>query len=251
MEDQINGGQQNSVPQTVAPASAAEKAALFSAGGSLWMLVAAIVATVSLVTTFVGNVLTLNIFGFIGMVLDILIAVGLWVTFAKCRKKSLGAGGIKLIKIPYIILFVFTVIGFVFDLIGGIFMALATLGLGIIPLLLNILTFVFECICFASVKKTLNVAQDIAQDKSAAGKKTGIFAAVVMIIVAALNLIGDISGYLLMDALADALPGFLGTLLGTSGIITIVVAVVSFLASISVALVLIQFHKKIKSAHNG
>lgn len=237
--------QNNFIPQDNS-ASAAEKEALFSSAGSIWMLVAAIVSTVSLITTLVGDILSLNIFGFVTLILDILITVGFWVTFAKCRKNKLGAGGIKLIKIPFIILFVFTVIGFALDLVSGIFMVIATIGLGIIPLFITILTFVFQCIMFSSVKKTLDVAQDIAEGKSVAGRKTGIFAAVVIIIVAALELLGEIMGFVLMSALADALPGFLGTILGAGGIITIVVAVVSFLASISVALVLIQFHKRMK-----
>lgn len=229
------------------PASEGEKNALFSAASSLWMLIACIVFTLNLVAQLVSSILSLSLGGILGLVLVILIDVGLWITYANAKKKKLATKGISLIKVPYVIQFVFTVLGFIVNLIVW-FMTLQ-----IISLVIGILTFVFNCICFASIKKTLNMAKDINANKSVAGKKAGSFAAIVMIISAALTLASDISSYFLVAGLIEMLPewlGFVAGMLSAGGIITIVVAAVEFISGISIAIVLLQFGKKIKQAHN-
>lgn len=222
-------------------ASVSEKEALFSTAGSLWMLIACAVATVSLLTTLISNILSLNIGGLLLFILDILMVVGLWVTFANGKKRKLAPSGISLIKVPYIIQFIFSIISFIGNLIIWI------ITLNVISLLVGIVSFVFACICFSSVKKTLDIAGDINQNKSVMGRKAGKFAAIVKIISATFTLIGDIVSYIFISAIKEMLgDSILATLLGAGGTMTIVVAAVSFIASISVAIVLLQFGKKIK-----
>lgn len=233
---------------TAMPASEGEKKALFSTAGSIWMLIACIISTINLITGLVGNILSLSIFGgIVDFILDLIMVIGLWLVFANGRKKNLSTTGVSMIKVTYIISFVFLVLGFAGNLIIWI------LTLNIISLVFGILTFVFDCIVFASVKKTLNMAKTINQNRSAVNMKAGVFAGVVMIISAAFTLIGEIISYFVIQAIKEALEGtsmaFLSFLLGGSGIITIVVAVIAFIVDISIAIVLLQFHKRIKEVN--
>lgn len=229
------------------PASPAEKEALFSTEGSIWMLIAAIVVTINVITGFIGNILSFNLLNILLVICDILIAVGFWVSFANGKKKNMSSAGLSLIRVPYIIKFVFLVIGFFVDLlVWGFTFQWISLAVGV-------LTFIFDCICFSSVKKTLNMGTDIARDKSVVGRKAGVFAAVVMIISATFALVSEIVDFMMWAALAEALAdtplAFLGAIMAGGGTLTIIVAAISFLASISVALVLLQFAKKIKKAN--
>lgn len=238
-------------PVVVAPVSAspAEKDAAFSSASTIFMLILCIVYTINLVTGLVGKIITLDIGGLLLYVLEILIVVGIWITFANAKKKKLSSTGISLIRVPYIIQFVFAVLGFAGNLLIWIF------TLNIISLIIGLITFIFQCICFSSVNKTLKLARDINQNKSVIGRKAGSFAAIVMIIYAVLNLISEIVGYITLAAISAALEGtafaWLGSLIGGGGIMVIVVAVVAFLASISGAIVMLQFGKKIKVINGG
>lgn len=234
------------VPQ-VATASPAEKDALFSTVGSIWMLIAAIVVTINVITGFISNVISLNILNILLVVCDILIAVGFWVSFVNGKKKKMSSAGLSLIRVPYIINFVFLVLGFIVNFLVWIF------TLSVLSLVFGLLSFIFECICFSSVKKTLNMGTDIARNHSVAGRKAGVFAAVVMIISASLTLIQEIINYLTMAAIAELLEdtpiAFIGAILSAGGVMTVVAAVIAFLAGISTAIVLLMFAKKIKQAN--
>ena len=239
---------QQTVTQTAPVASPAEKEAFTSTTRGIWMLIAAIVLTINLFTGLISNVLSLNIFGILSLVLDILIVVGFWVLFANGRKNKTSSTGINLIRVPYIILFVFEVISFVLHLV------IWGMTLNIIGLVFGILSFVFTCICFASVKKTLDMGLLISRNHSVAGRKAGIFAAVVMIISASISLIQSIVSYAVVAVVSKELTGplaTLGNLINGGGIMSLVAAVFSFIASISVAIVLLMFAKKIKKAING
>lgn len=239
---------QGGYPQPPALATPAEKEALFSSEGSLWMLIACIVVTVNLITSLIGSIITLNISDLISIVLDLLIAVGFWMTFAYGRKKKFSTRSISLIKVPYTIIFVFYVLGFTFDLVIWLF------TLNVIGLILGVLSFVFECICYSSIMKTLRLAHTLNNNLSVAGKKAGIFAAVIMIITAVITLIKEVVSYVLTEAIIKALPewlSFVSKILSAGGIITIVVAIVAFLADISVAIVLLMFGSRIKKANGG
>lgn len=242
-------------PQQPLSASPAEKEALFSTSGSLWMLIACIVATVNLIVFFVSNLLT----GLISTILNLLIVIGMWIAYANGRKKNLSTTGISLIRVPYIILFVFSV----FSFIGNIFICF--IKFNILSLLINIVAFVFQCICYTSVMKSINIALRINKDRSAIGMKAGIFAGVVMIISAAFTFIKLIYDYLRVRVIIDGITAAAGadgaeipefalqlisTLLGGENVITIIAGAVAFIASISAAIVLLKFAKKL-AAVNG
>ncbi len=229
-------------------ASPAEKEAAFSSGSSVFMLILCIVGTINLITGFIGKILTLDIGGILLYVLNILIVVGTWLTYAYARKNKLSSKGISLIRIPYIIFFVFSVLGFVGNLVIWI------LTLNIISLIIGIVSFIFQCICFSSVNKTLKLARDINQNKSVTGRKAGSFAAIVLIITAAIQLISEIVGYFTLETIKEALekagaPEFLTALIGGGGVMVIVVAVIAFIVNIAGAIVMLKFGKKVKLAN--
>ncbi len=229
------------------PATPAEKNAFFSAAGSVFMLIFCIVSTLSLVTGLVGDILSFDFGSILLIVLDILMVIGLWITFANAKKQKIATNGISLIKVPYTIQFVFTCIGFGFNVIIWI----ATLN--VISLLVGILSFVFTAICYSSVKKTLVMAKEINLHHSVRGRKAGSFAAIMMIISGALELAGTIVGQLTLAAITAMLEELgmegLAFLLGGASTVVYVVAAVAFLAKISGAIVLLQFGKKIKAAN--
>lgn len=211
------------------------------------MLILCIVGSVKLIPTLIGDIMSVNIKGLLLYVLDILILVGMWVTFANAKKQKLSAKGIKLIKVPYIIQFVFYVLSFAVNLVVWFF------SLRIISLVIGIITFVITCITFASVKKTLKLAQDINNDKSVVGRKASKAAAVIMIISAAFTLIGDIIDYVMIEAIKESigskLPKFILSLIGGGGVAALISAIVTFFVGILGAIVILQFAKKVKAAN--
>ncbi len=238
-------------PQQPLSASPGEKEALFSTTGSIWMLIASIVVTVNLITGFVSSLIT----GLINTILTLLMVIGLWITYANGRKKTFSTTGISLISVPYTISFVFLVLSFSFNVLLWIF------TFNILNFILGVLVFVFECICYSSVKKSLRMAHRINSNRSVMGMKAGIFAAVVMIITASFKLIKTLYDYFVMKAVIEGISGAIGaggaevpefaqqlisTLFGGGNIVTVIAAVVTFLAAISGAIVLLMFGKKIK-----
>lgn len=241
------------VVQQAAPApkaTPAEKEAYFGPVSSIFMLIFCIVSTLNLVTSLIGNIISFDISGILLMVLDILIVIGLWIAYANAKKKNLTTKGISLVRVPYVIQFIFSCFTFVGELVISI------ITLNILGLLLDILSFVFTCICFSSVNKTLLLAADINKDLPVAGRKAGSFAAIVMIISASLTLIKEIVSYITLAALlavvGSELPALepLLNMLAGGGTMTIVSAVVTFIVSISAAIVILQFGKKVKEAHS-
>ncbi len=231
----------------VARATEAEKNASFGAGSSIFMLILSIVATINLITGFVGNIISLDIGGLILSVLDIIIVAGIWVTFVFAKKKKLSSKGISLIRIPYVIQFVFAVIMFVVDLV------IWFVTMNILSLVSGILIFIFQCICFGSVNKTLKLARDINQNKSVAGRKAGSFAAIVMIVFAVFDFAGEVISFVTLTAIKEALAStpfaFIGNIIGGGGVVVIVVAAVSLLVSVAGAIVMLKFGNKVKEAN--
>ncbi len=209
------------------------------------MLILCIVYTINLFTGLIGKIMSLDIGGLLLYILDILIVIGIWITFANAKRKKQSSKGISLIRVPYVIQFVFSVFGFIFNLVLWI------LTFNVLSLIFGIITFIFQCICFSSVNKTLLIARDINQNKSVRGRKAGSFAAIMMIIYAVLNLINEIIGMVVLAAIRAALeqlglPDVILNLLGAGGVMAIVVMVVAFIASISGAIVMLQYGKRIK-----
>lgn len=241
-------------PQQPLNASPGEKEALFSTTGSIWMLIASIVVTVNLITGFISSPLS----GLINTILTLLMAIGLWITYVGGRKKTLSTAGISLISVPYTISFVFLVLSFAGNVLLWIF------TFNILNFILGVLSFIFECICYCSVKKSLRMAHRINNNRSVMGMKAGIFAAVIMIISASLKLIKTLYDYFVMKAVVDGISGavsaegeqvpdfakqIISTLFGGGNVLTVVAAVVTFIAAISGAIVLLKFGSKIKEVN--
>ena len=229
-------------------ATDAEKNALFSVAGSVMMMVYAIVISVSTYFSLMGDIVSLNILGIFGVVFNVLTVIGVWVLFATAKKKKLSTAGITLIKVPFVINFVFGIIGGVFGLILNI----VTFNFG--GLFINLLKFVFNIIYFASISKLLKIGMSIEKDQSVFGMKAGMFAAVATIIFAVINLIGaiidKIAGSVILNFIMEQIGSVSGldeiTMAG-SGVIAIgwVAMIIEFLVSIYAAVMIILFNKKL------
>ena len=237
-------------PVMVTPASEGEKNAYFKSAGSVLMLVVAIIATVGLVISLISNILSLNIFGIIGMVFSILITVGMWIAWSNAKKKKLNTTGIKLIRIPYLIQFIFVCIGFALTFIGLILLLIGSDALGsiigiegvgeaatlilVFTLIEQLIPFILECIIFASLNKTLKVAQAINSNTSVAGQKAGKALGIILIVAAVINIIFGIVGIIL-----NPLTGIFGLI---STLFTAVYMIIG-------AVILLGFAKNLNAAH--
>lgn len=242
-------------PQTagLAPATEAEKNAYFKSAGSVLMLVVCIVGTLSLVFGIIAPLLSFQlvsfIFGLIGSILTILIVVGMWIAWANAKKNTLNPTGIKLIRIPYIIQFIFTVIGFAVVFITGILAitalgatgeatgteAATDVGIGalVFALIQPTIIFIFDCIIFASLNKTLKAAQCINNNTTAVGQKAGKALGIVLIIAAVINII----------------LGIVGLILNPLGFMSLISTIIETAFWIIGAVILLGFAKNLNSAH--
>ena len=250
--------------------AAAEQQALFTTGSGVWMLIACIVATVGLCGTLLGKILSFDYSGVVPLILDIVIIAGLWVTFSLCKKKTLSPKGIKLIKIPYIIIFVLTAIGFGFEVLSSfLLMAISYNPSVIFLLLLCIASFVFEVLCFKTIKQILDMAIKINTEQTTAGLKAGKLAAIALIISSAITFIialisSPTSALSTLEALAE-LPYFgevIGDIVATlrelmhmlaipARVFSILAACVTLFANVSIAIVLLQFSNKMKKVREA
>ena len=140
-----------------------------------------------------------------GNFIDILAVVGLWLIYASARRGELKAGGIKVVKISFVLDYVFTVIGYVFAAIGcfiGLFItkvitltdaeALAALESLMPAAAIASVTFAFlvavETLRFIYVKKFINRVKDVAEGKTPKEGKAA-FAAITAILRAILGVL--------------------------------------------------------------
>ena len=237
----------------VMPASEQEKTAFFKSAGSVLMLVVSIIATISIVFGIIAPLLSFNLIGFIfaliGSVLSILILVGMWMAWANAKKNQLNLTAIKLIRIPYIIQFVFAVIGFAVMFIVGLMAILAAGGIGsatgneaeatvaigdlAFALIQLAILFIFKCIIFASLNKTLKAAQNINGNLSAMGLKAGKALGIILIIAAAINII----------------LGIVNVILNPLTVMTLISTIFEAIYWIIGAVVLLGFAKNLNIAH--
>ena len=252
-QQQPNYAPQQPQPVMVMPASEQEKTAFFKSAGSVLMLVVSIIATISIVFGIIAPLLSFNLIGFIfaliGSVLSILILVGMWMAWANAKKNQLNLTAIKLIRIPYIIQFVFAVIGFAVMFILGLMAILAAGGIGsatgneaeatvaigdlAFALIQLAILFIFKCIIFASLNKTLKAAQNINGNLSAMGLKAGKALGIILIIAAAINII----------------LGIVNVILNPLTVMTLISTIFEAIYWIIGAVVLLGFAKNLNIAH--
>lgn len=252
-QQQPNYAPQQPQPVMVMPASEQEKTAFFKSAGSVLMLVVSIIATISIVFGIIAPLLSFDLIGFIfaliGSVPSILILVGMWMAWANAKKNQLNLTAIKLIRIPYIIQFVFVVIGFAVMFILGLMAILAAGGIGsatgneaeatvaigdlAFALIQLAIPFIFECIIFASLNKTLKAAQNINGNLSAMGLKAGKALGIILIIAAAINII----------------LGIVNIILNPLTVMTLISTIFEAIYWIIGAVVLLGFAKNLNIAH--
>ncbi len=219
------------------------------------MLVFCIMMTLSVILNFVNNLLSVSIFKVIGVTFDILTIIGLWVVWGSARKNNLSTAGPKLILVPLIITFVFSVIGTAFEWIANM------VTFNALPLVVSIFTFVVKCIYFGSIKKLLTNGIILGAGKSTGGEAGGMFAAVMTIIFAVFNVIKDVvnrifsisniilsflSETMKMDAFSQVFGG-LGGGMATLMYLPYIVIGLNFLMSIFAAVLIFIFNKRMSN----
>lgn len=236
-----------------APATEAEKNAYFKSAGSVLMLVVCIIATLSLIFGIIAPLLQFAVltfvFGLIGSILTILILVGMWIAWSNAKKKTLNTTGIKLIRIPYIIQFIFMVIGSAVTIITTILAmtsvgvagevtdteGAAAVGIGALAIVLlqALIPFIFNCIIFASLNKTLKVAQSINNNNAVPGQKAGKALGIVLII----------------SAVIDIILGIVGVIFNPLSIMSLISTIFTAAYMIIGAIILLGFAKNLNAAH--
>lgn len=237
-------------PQNLAQsgASNAEKEAVFSASGSIIMLILAFIGICSLAYEIISRFVALDFYGLlanvVNYVLELLIVIGFFLAFSHGRKKVLKSNGITLIRVPYMILFYFGIFVFVGSIVWSV------LSENYVRLAISCVVFVFNCICFASVNKTLKVARDINWNVSTYGKRAGTFAAIMLIIFSIMSFASVIVNYFVVGG--ETYSGLLSKFLEGAfdvKVTSVIVAAITFLISIIAAGNMLNFAKKIKRAH--
>ena len=237
-----------------ATATPAELEALISTQSSRMMLLACILFMVNLILSIAFNVLNRNLVWIYPLICDAIILTGMWLTYSNGKKRVLARTGITLMKIPYTVGFVFEVIKFAISIYVCIYMT------DVLNLFLSGLSFVFCCACFATVYRALSIAGDISRNKATGRRTEGTFAAVCIIVFAALTLFSAVAGYFVFVKIMASLDAMsvpylasvlnLGEVLSTTPgvILNFAMAAVSFLTDIFIAIVFISFEKKLKKA---
>lgn len=236
-------------PKRPVAASQAERVALVRSESCAWMLIACILCTVSVLLTLLYDVFALNVLGLFPLIIDVLVLTGLWLTFANGKRRILSSAGIKLVKFPFTIAFVFNVIKFAFVIYVWIYM------MNVLNLFLSVLSFVFYCACFASIYRVLGIAGEINRNRSAGGRFAGAFAGVCLIVYAMLSLASALAQYFGLDVILSSLNElgvpYISGVMGLGGLLTLVMAAVAFLANVCLGAALITFDKKLKRVRDN
>ena len=218
------------------------------------MLIFCIMMTLTTIAGLVQNVLSLSIFKIFGTIFDILILVGLWVIWITCKKNKLSSAGVKLIKVPFTIVFVFYVIGSIFEWIAEL------LTFQYFSFIISLTTFIIRSIYYNSIKKLLATGVSLGQNRSVGGQAGGMAAAVMTIIFAVFSAVKSIidqifslSG-IFMSFIMKALPEFggndmsifFGGAMTTFAMLPYIIIALNFIMSIYAAILIIQFNKKMQ-----
>lgn len=216
-------------------ASEEEKSIFFGSAASIFMLIFCITSTINMI---------IGLISFQSSILDVLIVIGLWITYANAKKNNLKTTGISLIKVPYTIKFVFSVFSFIGSLI------VCFISFNIVTLLTTVVSFVVTCMCYSSINKTLKVAKEINLNHTVRGQKAGMFAGIIMIINAVVDFVVSLVGSGTLAAIGALLEqlglGELAGILSTSGTLVTIASAITLVVSICGAIVILQFGKKLK-----
>jgi hypothetical protein len=229
--------------------------------GSLFMLIVAITMTLSWLGRLVGLLMApWTVFDVLGPInWGLLSVIGCWLIWIFGHMRKPNTSGLKMLKAVITIEVIFTIISFILTVIGCIFSLMTFNIFALIDLLVAILTFVFTMIYMSSIKKSIKSAINAYTNKPY--KAGGLFASVIIIIAASLNLargildaVGDggVIGFILnlakdVDFLKEIATAIQGIML-TVKIFAIVGAVLEFLSRIAVAIVMLHLMKALHDA---
>ena len=240
---------QLSTPEKTARADEKKQAALFFSAGGVTAMVFAIVLSAYVFCGLIANAAAWNLFGMCGSICEALLTVGVWLTFASAKKQKLSPKGVALIRVPFIVIFAFDLIGAALRMTMYVVFSFEFL-----PFLLNLLKFVFGVVYFFAVDKLLRLCASVGKDRARTGKTSGTFAAVAVIIFAAATLAISLLYKIEGDALLEIMLTNAFTVLrlepvtpGGSAVIAIeYVAMISrFLVSVYAAAMILSFDKKL------
>ena len=246
------------------PANDADYSAIYKSAGGIMMLITCIVFSVSVITNFISGITTGGpigiVTGVLGLILDILMCVGLWLIWVNARKQGRSSVGITLVKVPMVIGFIIdmitslgTLIISIVLLVGGINAGAAGVPFIVIGAVI-LLEFIFQIIFFASIMGLLKSGKTILKNGLHPQKAGGMFAAVVMIIEATLKLLPYILFMAFSGAIKAALENLggvgqtIGTALLSAGALALVFGIIQFLFNIYYAVMIIGYVKRVKGA---
>ncbi len=244
----------------------AKKEAVFSTASSLLMLILCIVTTVQVILSLATNFPS-SIFS---NILPILMTIGMWITYSASCKKQSKTVGLQLIRIPFIIKFVATIILWVIVAVLSIVAIVGAMGsdssegiivaAGAILLVLSLIVLGFVYFYFRSINGCIKSGIAIVKDKSVNTNVSGKFAAIVLIVYGLLTVLPQIalggvilSGSPLIEDLLNSiglaqLTDTILSLLTGNGAMTIVTAVVSLAVSVIEAILIFGYIGRVKKA---
>ncbi len=243
----------------------AKKEAVFSTASSLLMLILCIVTTVQVILSLATNFPS-SIFS---NILPILMTIGMWITYSASCKKQSKTVGLQLIRIPFIITFVATIILWVIVAVLSIVAIVGAMGsdkgnivaAGAILLVLSLIVLGFVYFYFRSINGCIKSGISILKDKSVDTNISGKFAAIVLIVYGLLTVLPQIalggvilSGSPLIEDLLNSiglaqLTDTILSLLTGNGAMTIVTAVVSLAVSVIEAILIFRYIARVKKAN--
>lgn len=262
------------------PATEGEKNGLFNVAGSWMMLVLCIVGTINFIMTFIDAVTSFNIFSMLMSILPLLMVIGMWLAFISAKQKKLNPTAPKLIKVPFTVNYVLTMIGYVLAdivavilLIVGISVTMAFAEEGATPdftvmligLAVLVVVIVMQSFFVKYYKSLMNCLKNSISinEGYGAGEPSGTFAATLMFIMAGLNflpslamgIIGLSSGALLSTitaALGDSM-GEIATMLqpifdmiAAGGVMTLITGIITLAYECLGGVMILQFVKGTK-----
>ncbi|MDE6029114.1 MAG: hypothetical protein K2F90_02185 [Clostridiales bacterium] len=245
------------------PATQGEVDGLFSVAGGAMMLVLSIIASVNLAVSLFSN-FPLSI---ISNVLPILTLIGLWICYSNAKKKKLNKTGPTLIRVPFIISFIVSVLIYAVVILvcllairmAGEIKDSSGVGMSVTSILAIVLVFVVAAfvvniLYFRSINNCLKNSSLLNQGIGIS-KPSGTLAAVMMIIKAVISFIPgfaialvSLGGGAIFDQIfggmdISALDSIIGMLKGF-GVMTIISSFITLAYNILAAILILQFCKK-------
>lgn len=258
------------------PATEGEKNGLFSVAGSWMMLVLCIVGTINAIMGFVN----FNLANLLGNILSVIMVVGMWIAFISAKQKKLSPIAPKLIKVPFTVNYVLTMIAYVLaDIVTILLLIVGTMVMvtasaeggaveatvfivGLVAFIVVILMQTFFVKYYKSLMNCLKNSISINEGYGA-GEPSGMFAATLTFIMAGLNFLPSLAmgivglaGGALLSTITGALGESVGDIasilqpifdmIAAGGAMTLVTGIITLIYECLGGVLIMQFIKKTK-----